>query len=184
MSVFSPGFELGQQIERRLKTLGEALRRTAVRGFVQLVKDSGDVQFVQLQLDADNVRDDVEHFQPFGLAGHPLKDAQGLVFMVAGNPRHLVAMGLFNPDKRPKDLEEGATALYDAEGVKVHLKPGGGLSLGSRDATKGAARVGDTIKISMAALNAAFNPGSGGASFTTDVEGSITEVSSSVTVAD
>jgi phage baseplate assembly protein V len=174
-----------EKLERLLTPIRNMVRRTVTRGFLSLLTEGNGVQFVQLETGRDTTRDEVEHFQPFGFASFPLKNAQGLVFTLNGTPEHLVVLNLFNPDKRPTDLQEGECGLYNSAGQwRVFLTPDGRLSLGSKDATKGVARNGDKVKITAAALNTAFNPGTGGASFTHDAEGTIVEGSTNTFAAD
>lgn len=117
--------------ERALeKLLGPIKRRVLLmvgRGVVRLVNDSLAVQGVQLTLLQGEVRDGVEHFQPYGLAAHPHPGAEAVVVSVGGSRDHAVAVVVGDRRYRLKALAEGEVALYDDEGSVVHLQRGGNV---------------------------------------------------------
>lgn len=105
-----------QQISRRLKLI-------ASRGVVTKVDDSGDIQQVQAELLAGEIRDMVR-VQNYGLTSVPLKGAQVVTQSLGGNRGQSVVMAAEDTRHRPKNLKEGEVCLYTHEGDRIHLKEG------------------------------------------------------------
>jgi len=104
------------------------------RGVVKRVDDALKLQGLQLALLADEVRDDVEHFLPYGFTAHPFEGAEALVASVGGDRSHPIAVVVTDRRHRPKDLDEGEVALYTDEGLQIHMVRGGEVIVGT-DAT-------------------------------------------------
>lgn len=91
------------------------------RAVVNLVNDSLALQGVQVSLLADEVRDNVERFQNYGLTSHPHPGAEGIVVCVGGSRDHAVVIACDDRRYRLVGLEQGEVALYDDLGQSVVL---------------------------------------------------------------
>ncbi|MEO7691295.1 MAG: phage baseplate assembly protein V [Sphingomonas sp.] len=96
--------------------------------------DSGKkMQQLQIELMADETRDEVEHFEPYGLTSNPKKDgAEGVHLSVGGLRSNGVVICVANRQYRLTGLAEGEVAIHDDQGQKVHLKRDGILVHGKK----------------------------------------------------
>lgn len=95
------------------------------RAVVGLVNDGAKLQSVQVTLLADQVPDDAEHFQHYGLTSVPHAGAEGIALAVGGSTGHTVVVNVDDRRFRLKGLKGGEVALYDDLGHKVHLTRNG-----------------------------------------------------------
>lgn len=101
-------------IARRVSLMvGRALLAAASAG--------GNRQFVQITSLAGEVKDNVEHVQPYGFASRPLNGAQVVFLCVGGSRDHMIAVCIDDPRHRPP-LEPGEAAIWTDEGDIIHLK--------------------------------------------------------------
>lgn len=111
-------------VRRLLAPVARRLRLLVSRGVVRAVADTPRLQTVQLDLLADESRDNVERFQNYGFTAHPHPGAEAIVVAVGGSRDHLVAIAV--DDRRYRlSLAEGEVALYDDLGHVVHLTRAG-----------------------------------------------------------
>ncbi len=186
-------------IERAVAPVERRVKLLVSRAVVKLVDDSLKYQQLQLQLLADEVQDGVEHFQPYGLTWVPPKGAEALFLSVGGARNGGVAILAGNRELRPKSLAEGEIALYTRDGLRLYAKADKSLELtadalriGSSDASKGAARKGDSVKVTIPANTFVISVtgGSGAPAVGVpnpapiDVTGTVTSGSGKVSVSD
>ncbi len=106
------------------------VRGMIARAVVQLVDDSLQCQGLQLTLLADEVVDDVEHFQEYGFTSRPFAGAEALHLAVGGDRGHGIAIAVTDRRYRPTDLEEGEVCLFTDEGKQFHAKRNGEVIVG------------------------------------------------------
>lgn len=114
------------------KLLGPYARRLGNlvgRGVVSAVKSTSKMQTLQLRLMADEAKDNVEHFEPFGFTSKPLAGAEHLTLFLDGDRSHGVTVVVADRRYRLTTLADGEVALHDAYGNKVHLKADGTLDV-------------------------------------------------------
>lgn len=111
-------------IERLLRPLRRGLASVVARGVVMLVNDAAKMQALQVRVMADEVLDDVEHWQPYGFSAHPLGGAEALVLAVGGHRAHSVVVSCGDRRYRLTGMEGGEVAIYTDEKDKIHLKRG------------------------------------------------------------
>lgn len=112
-------------LARAMRPLTQRLQLMVGRAVVQLVNDGLKLQGLQVALLADEVRDEVEHFQPYGFTSHPHPGAEAVVVCVAGSRDHALAIVVDDRRYRLKPLQQGEVALYTDEGDRIVLKRGG-----------------------------------------------------------
>lgn len=91
--------------------------------------------------------DDVEQLEPYGLAAVAPAGAHVLIVHVGADESHPVAVAASSPAHRPSGMTAGQVALYDSTG-KVILLSTSGIQLGT-SASKGVARSGDTVSVTI-----------------------------------
>lgn len=180
-------------IRNAIAPMQRRVRLMISRAVVELVDDSLKCQGLQVSLLAGEVQSDVEHFQPYGFTSHPLPGAEALFLAIGGNRSGGVVICAQNRAHRLTDLAQGEAALYTHEGAKVVLRLGrkievdaADLRLGDPAATRGAARNGDTVRVTIP-IGTTLGTNGGGPIITTlpiIVDGVITSGSSRVKVAD
>lgn len=114
-----------------VRPLTIALRSIAGRAKVMRVTpaESGRIQRVQVLGRAGAARGNVDHFEPYGLAAHPLPGAEAAMVANAGDDTDHFAYVIGDPRYHPLELKQGEVILYSAHGQIVHLKQGGHLDI-------------------------------------------------------
>ena len=100
------------------------LNRMLVRGTVVLVDSARKLQALQMRLTAGEVKDGLEHFEPYGFTSNPLAGAEGIAAFIGGDRSHGVLLVVADRRYRIQGMEPGEVAIYPDEGAKVHLKRG------------------------------------------------------------
>lgn len=168
--------------------LMDRIAGVVMRGIVTLVDDAKKLQALQLELtDEDDVVDEVEHFQPYGVSFRPPADAEAIVVSVGSDQDHLVALAVQSRSKRPTGIEEEEGGLYCLGEFKVFLDKNGIVHLGAKS---GAAKVArddrveaelSKIKTELSKIQTTLTTGtspSGTVSFTTPYTNGYTSVGS------
>ena len=100
------------------------LNRMLVRGTVVLVDSARKLQALQMRLTANEVKDSLEHFEPYGFTSNPLAGAEGIAAFIGGDRSHGVLLVVADRRYRIQELKPGEVAIYTDEGDKVHFKRG------------------------------------------------------------
>ncbi len=88
--------------------------------------DSKKMRTLQVVVLADEARDDIEHFEPYGFTSRPKapadkKGAEAIVATLGGTSDLGVAIVVADRRYRVTGLEEGEVCIHDDQGQKVHL---------------------------------------------------------------
>jgi phage baseplate assembly protein V len=108
-------------LHRALEPLRRRMDGLVRRAVVRAVDDAGGRQTVQAEGLAGDLRDQREHFQPYGFSGHALPGAECLMLSVGGGAGHTVVIGVEDRRYRLAATQPGEVALYDDQGQVVHL---------------------------------------------------------------
>ncbi|PZW65268.1 phage baseplate assembly protein V [Pseudomonas sp. URMO17WK12:I1] len=81
------------------------------------------MQTLQVRLFAGEIKDGVEHFEPYGFTARPHEGAEGIALFL-GDRSHGVVVCVADRRFRLKELEPGEVALYTDEGDRFHFKRG------------------------------------------------------------
>ncbi|WP_252088743.1 phage baseplate assembly protein V [Pseudomonas sp. MWU13-3659] len=100
------------------------MRNFLARGVVALVDAGRKLQGLQMRLTADEVKDGMEHFEPYGFTSNPLAGAEGLAAFLGGDRSHGVVICVSDRRFRLQALKSGEVALYTDEGDRLHFKRG------------------------------------------------------------
>ncbi len=99
------------------------------RGSVSLVDSGKKMQTLQVHLLAGEVKDGVEHFEPFGFTSCPMPGAEPIAAFMGGDRSHGVVLVVADRRYRITGLQGGEAALHDAFGNKVHLHLDGTMEM-------------------------------------------------------
>ena len=100
------------------------LANILARGVVALGNSASKLQSLQLRLLAGEVKDNVEHLEPYGFTACPLVGAEALAGFIGGDRSHGVVIVVADRRFRLQGLKPGEVALYTDEGDKFHFKRG------------------------------------------------------------
>nr|WP_313364383.1 phage baseplate assembly protein V [Pseudomonas sp.] len=100
------------------------MRNFFARGVVALVDAGRKLQGLQMRLTADEVKDGMEHFEPYGFTSNPHPGAEGLAAFLGGDRSHGVVICVSDRRFRLQGLESGEVALHTDEGDVLHFKRG------------------------------------------------------------
>lgn len=107
-----------------MKKLLTLLRGLLARGVVESVDDSPMMRTVQAEFLPGDVREGLEHFEPYGFTSRVKKGAEAIGAFFNGDRSHGVV--LVTADRRFRlHVEEGEVAVFDDQGQKVVLKRDG-----------------------------------------------------------
>ena len=181
-----------------LRVMHRQIGGMALRGVVSATGDGAKMQTVQVRIAADEVTQDLEHFQPYGFTSQALAGAEAIVLAVGAQYEGRVAIAVSDRRSRPK-VQAGESVLYDDQGQLVAIRRNGlvldaagrpdGIKLGA-SASLGVARktdavdAGVTMETWVAAVTTAVNGLVTGAVVQPTDFGTITGGSGTVTAAD
>ncbi|WP_448144616.1 phage baseplate assembly protein V [Pseudomonas silesiensis] len=100
------------------------MRNILARGLVALGNSASKLQSLQLRLLAGEVKDNVEHLEPYGFTACPLEGAEALAGFIGGDRSHAVVIVVADRRFRLQGLKSGEVALYTDEGDRLHFKRG------------------------------------------------------------
>lgn len=100
------------------------LANILARGVVALGNSASKLQSLQLRLLAGEVKDNMEHLEPYGFTACPLAGAEALAGFIGGDRSHGVVIVVADRRFRLQGLKPGEVALYTDEGDKFHFKRG------------------------------------------------------------
>lgn len=100
------------------------LTRMIARGTVALASAGSMLQTLQMRLTAGEVKDDLEHFEPYGFTSHPKPGAEGVALFLGGDRSHGVVVCVSDRRFRLKELQPGEVAIYTDEGDTFVFKRG------------------------------------------------------------
>lgn len=100
------------------------LKMMLVRGVVALASSVKKLQTLQVRLLAGEVRDGLEHLEPYGFTACPHPGAETLAAFLNGDRSHGVVIVAADRRYRLQGLAPGEVAIYTDEGDKIHLKRG------------------------------------------------------------
>lgn len=100
------------------------VKNMLARGTVVLVDALKKMQSLQLRLTAGELKDNVEHFEPYGFTSNPLEGAEVITAFIGGDRSHAVVLVASDRRYRIQELEPGEVVIYTDEGDRIHFKRG------------------------------------------------------------
>ena len=104
-----------------LSDLRNRIWAMVARGCLNATDGTRPMRVIQVKLFAGEVREDVEHFEPYGFTSEPHANSEPLVLSLSGNRDHSIAVCIADRRYRLRGLKTGEVALFDDLGQKVHL---------------------------------------------------------------
>lgn len=80
------------------------------------------MRVIQATLLDEDVRENVEHFEPYGFTSEPHIGSEPLIASLGGYRDHSIAFVIADRRYRLKNLQSGEVAIFDDLGRKVYLK--------------------------------------------------------------
>lgn len=108
-----------------LAPLARRVSNMLARGSVTLSNAAGKLQTLQIALLADEAKDGIEHFEPFGFTSNPKPGAEVLAAFIEGDRSHGIVLVVADRRYRIQNLAPGEAALYDAFGNVIKLTQSG-----------------------------------------------------------
>lgn len=110
---------------RALDNMARRVRSILMRGILQRVDDSKELQQMQVSRLEGEVLDECDRVGQWGFNSVPPAGAEVVIVQIGGNADHHVILGV-DDSGRPR-LGPGETAIYDAHGSKVHVANDGSV---------------------------------------------------------
>ena len=82
------------------------------------------LQTLQIRMLAGELKDDVEHMEPYGYTSCPQPGAEGVALFPGGDRSHGVVIVISDRRFRLQGLKPGEVELYTDEGDKIHFERG------------------------------------------------------------
>jgi phage baseplate assembly protein V len=114
---------------RRLRT---RVNNMVARSVVNVVNDALKTQRLQLTIQSDELEDDVEHMQPYGLSFVPPAGSEAIALAVRGDRDHTIALCVQNPDERPTGNPPRTGGLYTDGEWRLFIEQDGTVNAGAQ----------------------------------------------------
>lgn len=95
------------------------------RGVLKAKNAVRKMRTVQTELFADDLRDDVEHFEPYGFTSEAKPGAEVLAASLGGDREHTIAFCIADRRYRVTGLKDGEVCVFDDQGQKIYLTRSG-----------------------------------------------------------
>jgi len=115
---------LRNEMYRFLLPIRRKIASLVLKAVLLEYRHDGKMPLLKIQLEKDEVRDNVEMLQPYGMASWPAKGAEVLPVFLGGIRDHGVAVIVDVSGTRLKLTAEGDVAIYRDTGEKVYLSSG------------------------------------------------------------
>ncbi|MCI0429743.1 MAG: phage baseplate assembly protein, partial [Rhodospirillales bacterium] len=99
-------------IQRMLQPLRNRIMSTAARAWVRLIYPGKGLQELQVEVLEGELKDQIEHFQPYGFTSAPLENMDALVHFLGGDRAHGIVSVVADRTTRPRTLGQGDVAIY------------------------------------------------------------------------
>lgn len=110
---------------RLIAPYARRLGNLLARGAVSAVNAAAKLQTLQVKLLAGEIKDRVEHMEPYGYTAHPHPGAEAVAGFFDGDRSHGVVLVVADRRYRQTGLAAGEVAIYDDLGQRVHLTRAG-----------------------------------------------------------
>lgn len=114
-----------REVAQMLRPLAQRLGNMIARGTLAVATSTSKMQSLQMRLLAGEIKDGLEHFEPYGFTSCPKGGAEGLALFLDGDRSHGVVIVVADRRFRLTGLASGEAALYDDQGQKVYLTRNG-----------------------------------------------------------
>lgn len=109
-------------MSRLLGGLQRGISNMLVRAVVRRLNSSSKNQMLQIQMIADELKDNIEHLEPYGFTSAAHTGAEAFAAFPDGDRSHGVVLVVADRRYRIKGLKDGEVAIYSDEGDSIILK--------------------------------------------------------------
>lgn len=124
-----------KEIGRALGPIARRIANMLARGVVSLANSAGKMQVLQVALLAEESKDAVEHFEPYGFTSNPQPGAEVVAAFLDGDRSHGIVLCAADRRYRVTGLQSGEVAIYTDEGDKIVLKRGHAVEIDTHTLT-------------------------------------------------
>lgn len=107
--------DLNRHLADFVRPIAMRIRMALARGVVRVIYDAHKMQLLQVDFLANETKDGIEHFQPYGFTYHPHPGAEAVAVFIGGNRDHGIVISVADRRYRLTGLEQGEVALYTDE---------------------------------------------------------------------
>jgi phage baseplate assembly protein V len=99
------------------------------KGLINAVDDTTDIQTCKVSTLHNDVQDNVERLQPYGLTSHPDDDSEALVLSLDAQRDNAIIIVTDSGKHRVKGLKKGEVCVYSQHGQSITLKVDGSIDI-------------------------------------------------------
>ena len=108
-------------LHKLMAPLARRIGNMLSRGTIAAVNAASKMQGLQVRLLAGEVKDNVEHFEPYGFTSNPNPGAEVISAFFDGDRSHGIIVVAADRRYRITGLATGEMAIHDDQGQKVHI---------------------------------------------------------------
>ena len=97
---------------KAVSPITDKIKNALSRAVVRFVENSYKTQRVQLEVFKGEIKDGVEHFEPYGFTSFPLVGAEAILAAIGASRGHGVALLVHDPRYRPRAGTAGDAAMF------------------------------------------------------------------------
>ncbi|CNJ55020.1 phage baseplate assembly protein V [Yersinia rohdei] len=119
-------------MNRMFTGLQRGLSNMVVRAVVRHLNSSSKNQMLQIQMISDELKDNIEHLEPYGFTSAAHIGAEAFAAFPDGDRSHGVVLVVADRRYRIKGLKSGEVAIYSDEGDSIILKRGNTIEVNTK----------------------------------------------------
>lgn len=119
-------------MSRLFNVLQRGISNMLVRAVVRRLDSSSKNQMLQIQMIADELKDNIEHLEPYGFTSAAHTGAEAFAAFPDGDRSHGVVLVVADRRYRIKGLKDGEVAIYSDEGDSIILKRGNKIEVNTK----------------------------------------------------
>jgi len=110
-----------------IKKAIKRIQMSLSRGIVRSIDDDNPIQLVKVSVLDNEVHDEIERLQNYGMSSKPTAPAEAAVLYFQGNRDDGIALAVDNSKSRPTGLKDDEVCFYSSAGQKILLKENGDI---------------------------------------------------------
>lgn len=114
-------------LEQLVAPLANQIANMIARGVVKLADDTTQLPLLQLSLLAEETKNGVEHFQPYGFGSVPLAGAEAVTLFPNGDRGHPLAVVVADRRNRPTGHKAGEVFFWHPSGATITMTADGDI---------------------------------------------------------
>lgn len=118
-----------QQLDRWFNPWRRRILLMIGKAIITAVKDTDNLQVLQVQLMGDEIKGDVERLAEYGFKSVPLPDSEAMAVAIGGDRSNMIVIATDDSARRPKNWKAGESGLYNDQGLLIRLRKDGKLGI-------------------------------------------------------